>query len=155
MRHLIPASIAGGAVGVGLSQVIGRDWTIFGVSIAGALSYGLVAYSLWPVVVNGQKRPRLAAGLFGIAIFCGILFTYVPLNIAFGRPEWFMNGWPFYVYMASYGGLIGAIGTHLYTLGEAQGKARPYLVALMFFVAVGILSALTAWYFTSGPDLWK
>lgn len=156
MRHLIPASIGGGIVGIVLNWWVGRDWAIFAASVAGALSYGLVAYSIWPLISHGPSRSKLAPGLFGIAIFCGILFTYVPLNIALGRPDWFMNGWPFYVYMASYGGLIGAIGTHLYTLGEVQGKARPYLIALLFFVAISIVSAVTAWYFTAtGPNPWS
>lgn len=145
MRFLIPSAIAGAAVGVGLTTTLGRDYAAVGVSTAGALAYVLVAYSLAPAIADPARKSVLAPGLFGIAVFSILIFAYGALNIVLGRPNWFMNGWPFIGYTAAFGGLIGSVLTHLLSLGRAQGRTKEYLIYLGVVVLFALILTFANW----------
>lgn len=146
MKYLVPSAVGGGILGILMTKFFGRDYAVVAAAIAGALSYILIVYSLLPLV-NAKKPPVLAPGLLGIAAFSALLFTYAPINIALGRPDWFREGIPFYMYIGAYGGLIGSIGTHLIQIGQTQGRTVGYIFSLIVFVLAGIGTALAMWVF--------
>lgn len=149
MKYLVPSAVSGSVVGLLIAKFLGRDYTIVAASVAGALSYLLIIYSLWPLLYGKDRKRKsiLAPGLLGIAIFSTILFTYAPLNILLGRPSWVLEGIPFYIYIGSYGGLIGSIGTHLVQIGQTQGRTMQYLFMLALFVVTGLGTALALYMF--------
>lgn len=145
MRHLVPSVAFAGVTGVVLSNVISRDFTIVGASLTGAMSYILVAYSLWPLIM-GKRRSVLAPGLFGISIFGSLLFVYGPMYIALGRPEWFFAGLPFNLYIACYGGLIASIASHLISLGHTQQKTKLYMGLFALFISLSFAISTVLWW---------
>lgn len=123
---------------VALGAFIGPDYAYLGTYYSLALAFGSLAYLLWPAF-----EVPLARGTFFIAICACGLVSYLALHVTMGRPTWWIEDYPFLVFLAFAGGMVAAVSYLIVSIGYIHRRTPLYVSATSAIIA---FSFGLSWY---------
>ena len=137
MEKLI-AAIGLVIVVVALGAFIGPDYAYLGTYYSLALAFASLAYLLWPAF-----NVPLARGTFFVAACAAGIVGYLALHVTFGRPGWWITGYPFLIFLTFVGGMLAAVSYIIVTIGDIHKRTPLYVSMVSAIIALGFW---LSWY---------